>query len=408
MIKTAVMGYGTIGSGVAEILDQNKAEVAKSAGQEVELKYVLDLRDFPDSPVADKIIHDFKIIEEDPEVQVVVETMGGLNPAYPFVKACLLAGKHVVTSNKALVAAYGTELLAIAKEKNLNFLFEASVGGGIPIIRPLNTSLSADDIEEITGILNGTTNYMLTKMFYEGAQYDEVLKEAQDNGFAERNPEADVEGYDACRKIAILSSLAFDKKVDYQDIYTEGITKITTADIRYAKALGMTIKLLAYSRKLEGHYFAMVAPFLLGPNDPLYSVNGVFNAIFVHGNVLGDAMFYGSGAGKLPTASAVVADVVDEVMHQGETIPVYWGEEKLTLDDLNDSRRRFLVRVKGDAASDLAAVEAVFGHVDPVSVPELTGEFAFVTGVISEAEYKEKSEKLGTVISRIRVRHLHA
>ena len=217
-----------------------------------------------------------------------------------------------------------------------------------------------------------------------------------------------MEGYDACRKIAILSSLAFDKQVDYQDIYTEGITKITTADIRYAKALGMTIKLLAYSRKLEGHYFAMVAPFLLGPNDPLYSVNGVFNAIFVHGNVLGDAMFYGSGAGKLPTASAVVADVVDEVMHQGETIPVYWGEEKLTLDDLNDSRRRFLVRVKGDAASDLAAVEAVFGHVDPVSVPELTGEFAFVTGVISEAEYKEKSEKLGTVISRIRVRHLHA
>lgn len=408
MIKTAVMGYGTIGSGVAEILDKNRDVIASQAGQEVELKYVLDLREFPDSPVADKIVHDFKVIEQDEEVKIVVETMGGLNPAYPFVKACLMAGKHVVTSNKALVAAHGTELLAIARKKHVNFFFEASVGGGIPIIRPLYRCLMGERIEEITGILNGTTNFILTKMDKEGESFENALKEAQNLGYAERNPEADVEGYDACRKIAILSSLAFDKQVDYQDIYTEGITKITTADIRYAKALGMTIKLLAYSRKLEGHYFAMVAPFLLGPNDPLYSVNGVFNAIFVHGNVLGDAMFYGSGAGKLPTASAVVADVVDEVMHQGETIPVYWGEEKLTLDDLNDSRRRFLVRVKGDAASDLAAVEAVFGHVDPVSVPELTGEFAFVTGVISEAEYKEKAEKLGTVISRIRVRHLHA
>ena len=211
MIKTAVMGYGTIGSGVAEILDQNKAEVAKSAGQEVELKYVLDLRDFPDSPVADKIIHDFKIIEEDPEVQVVVETMGGLNPAYPFVKACLLAGKHVVTSNKALVAAYGTELLAIAKEKQVNFFFEASVGGGIPIIRPFYRCLMGERIEEITGILNGTTNYILTKMDKEGETFENALKEAQNLGYAERNPEADVEGHDTCRKIAILTSMATEK-----------------------------------------------------------------------------------------------------------------------------------------------------------------------------------------------------
>lgn len=408
MIQIAVLGYGTVGSGVVEVIDTNHASINKKAGEDIEIKYVLDLREFPGDPVEKKLVHDFETIINDPDVRIIVETMGGVNPAYEFTKRALLAGKSVCTSNKELVAKHGPELLEIAKARDINYLFEASCGGGIPIIRPLNSSLTADEIDEITGILNGTTNYILSKMASDGSGFDEALKEAQEKGYAERNPEADVEGYDACRKIAILSSLAFDKKVDYQDIYTEGITKITTADIRYAKALGMTIKLLAYSRKVEGHYFAMVAPFLLGPNDPLYSVNGVFNAIFVHGNVLGDAMFYGSGAGKLPTASAVVADVVDEVMHQGETIPVYWGEEKLTLDDLNDSRRRFLVRVKGDAASDLAAVEAVFGHVDPVSVPELTGEFAFVTGVISEAEYKEKAEKLGTVISRIRVRHLHA
>ena len=408
MINIAVLGYGTVGSGVVEVINTNHESINKRAGDEINIKYVLDLRDFPGDPVEKVLVHDYEVIVNDPEVDIVVEVMGGIEPAYTFVKRALQAGKSVSTSNKALVAKHGSELMEIAKEKNINFLFEASCGGGIPIIRPLNSSLTADEIDEITGILNGTTNYILTKMIQEGSDFDDVLKQAQALGYAECNPEADVEGYDACRKIAILSSLAFDKQVDYQDIYTEGITKITTADIRYAKALGMTIKLLAYSRKLEGHYFAMVAPFLLGPNDPLYSVNGVFNAIFVHGNVLGDAMFYGSGAGKLPTASAVVADVVDEVMHQGETIPVYWGEEKLTLDDLNDSRRRFLVRVKGDAASDLAAVEAVFGHIDPVSVPELTGEFAFVTGVISEAEYKEKAEKLGTVISRIRVRHLHA
>ena len=337
-----------------------------------------------------------------------MEVMGGVEPAYTFTKKALLAGKSVCTSNKELVARHGAELLALAKERKLNYLFEASCGGGIPIIRPLNSSLTADQIDEITGILNGTTNYILTKMIQEGSDFDDVLKQAQALGYAERNPEADVEGYDACRKIAILSSLAFDGYVDYEDIYTEGITRITAEDIRYANALGMTIKLLAYSRKVDGHFYAMVAPFLLGPNDPLYSVNGVFNAIFVHGNVLGDAMFYGSGAGKLPTASAVVADVVDEVKHEGKNIPVCWGQEKLELDDIKGSRRRFLVRVKGEADKDLSSVEAVFGHVDPINVPELSGEFAFVTGVISEGEYEEKAEKLGTVISRIRVRHLHA
>ena len=327
MIKTAVMGYGTIGSGVAEILDQNKAEVAKSAGQEVELKYVLDLRDFPDSPVADKIIHDFKIIEEDPEVQVVVETMGGLNPAYPFVKACLLAGKHVVTSNKALVAAYGTELLAIAKEKQVNFFFEASVGGGIPIIRPLYRCLMGERIEEITGILNGTTNYMLTKMAEEGADFDEVLKDAQEKGYAEKDPTADIEGHDPCRKIAILTSLVCGRQVDFEDIHCEGITKITADDFKYAKVLNRSIKLLASSRKVGNSYSCMVAPFMLSAEHPLCGVNGVFNGIFVHGNVLGDAMFYGSGAGKLPTASAVVADIVDMTKHKNTNIYIDWSPE---------------------------------------------------------------------------------
>ena len=404
MTQIAVLGYGTVGSGVVEVLKTNHESISKKAGQEINIKYVLDLRDFPEDPIQEKIVHDYNIILNDPEVKVVVEVMGGVEPAYTFSKQALLAGKSVCTSNKELVARHGTELLKLAKERNLNYLFEASCGGGIPIIRPLNSSLTADEIDEITGILNGTTNYILTKMIQEGSDFDDVLKQAQALGYAERNPEADVEGYDACRKIAILSSLAFDKQVDYQDIYTEGITKITTADIRYAKALGMTIKLLAYSRKLEGHYFAMVAPFLLGPNDPLYSVNGVFNAIFVHGNVLGDAMFYGSGAGKLPTASAVVADVVDCAKNKGRNIMMSWSEEKLNLLQIDDVKSRFFVRVSGHAAERQSEIEELFGKVEIVAVPSLSEEFAFITGEITEQEYREKAEKLDGIQSRIRAR----
>lgn len=240
MMNVAIMGYGTIGSGVAEILETNKEIIARNVGQEVALKYVLDLRDFPDSPVADKVIHDFSIIENDPEVQLVVETMGGLNPSYPFVKACLLAGKHVATSNKALVAAYGTELLKIAREREVNFFFEASVGGGIPIIRPLYRCLMGEKILDITGILNGTTNFILTKMDKEGWAFDSALKEAQRLGYAERNPEADVEGHDTCRKLAILTAMATGKEVNYEDIYTEGITAISDVDFRYADKMGMS------------------------------------------------------------------------------------------------------------------------------------------------------------------------
>ena len=388
MIKTAVMGYGTIGSGVAEILDQNKAEVAKSAGQEVELKYVLDLRDFPDSPVADKIIHDFKIIEEDPEVQVVVETMGGLNPAYPFVKACLLAGKHVVTSNKALVAAYGTELLAIAKEKQVNFFFEASVGGGIPIIRPLYRCLMGERIEEITGILNGTTNYILTKMDKEGETFENALKEAQNLGYAERNPEADVEGHDTCRKIAILTSMATGKTVNYEDIYTEGITKITDIDFKYAEKMGTSIKLFGTSRIKDGKVSAYVAPVMISKNNPLYSVNDVFNGIVVKGNMLGASMFYGSGAGKLPTGSAVVADIIEAAQNLKHNVPRGWTEEKQAIVPMDQGQFRYFVRAAGSFKNKEADVKSLFGEVQVIEL-EGMDEFAFLTEVMTEAAFKK-------------------
>ena len=404
MVKIAVLGYGTVGSGVVEVLRTNQKVIDERLGEELRVKYVLDLRDFPDDPVQELITHDFEDIVNDEEVRIVVEVMGGLEPACTFVKRSLEAGKSVATSNKALVAKHGAELLRIAKEKNVNFLFEASVGGGIPILRPLHSSLTGDVIEEITGILNGTTNYMMTKMFYEGADYDEVLEEAQDNGFAERNPEADVEGYDACRKIAILSSIISGKQVDFEDIYCEGITKITAEDMKYAKAMGMTIKLLATCKRDGGKLNAMVAPCLLRAEHPLFSVNGVFNSIFVHGNMLGDAMFYGSGAGKLPTASAVVGDIVEEARNLDRNLGVMWSSEKLTLEDRRDVERRFFVRVKGDREELQEQVAAVFGMVQFVQAEGLSGEFGFVTEEMPEGSYEEKAERFGgQILGMIRV-----
>lgn len=396
-MKIAVMGYGTIGSGVVEVLTINKDKIAKRAGEPVEVKYVLDLRDFPGSPIEDKLVRDYKTIVEDPEIGIVVETMGGVEPAYTFVKAMLEAGKQVTTSNKNLVAAKGPELIAIAREHNVNFEFEASVGGGIPIIRPLNKCLTADRIEEIMGILNGTTNYMLTKMSEEGADFDEVLKDAQDKGYAEKDPTADIEGYDPCRKIAILTSLVCGKQVDYEDIHTEGITKISATDIRYAKAMNRSIKLLAMSREEGERYSCLVAPFLLPSAHPLCGVNQVYNGIFVHGNVLGDAMFYGSGAGKLPTASAVVADVVDMVKHQHCNIFIDWSEEKMDLLDYRESRNAFFVRT----SSSKAEVEAAFGQVSYVDAG-VDGETAFTTEVMKEREFEEKAEGIA-LLNRIRL-----
>ena len=387
MIKTAIMGYGTIGSGVAEVLEQNKDVIAKQVGQEVELKYVLDLREFPDSPVADRIVHDFKVIEQDEEVRIVVEAMGGLNPAYPFVKACLLAGKHVATSNKALGAAYGTELLAIAREKGVNFLFEASVGGGIPIIRPMYRCLMGERIEEITGILNGTTNFILTKMDKEGESFENALKEAQNLGYAERNPEADVEGHDTCRKIAILTAMATGREVDYEDIYTEGITRITDIDFKYAEKMGTSIKLFGTSRIKDGKVNAFVAPVIIQKNNPLYSVNDVFNGIMVKGNMLGVSMFYGSGAGKLPTASAVVADIIEAAQNLDHNLAIGWSGEKQAIESMDQARFRYFVRVAGSCRNKEQDVKRAFGKVEVV---ELYGmdEFAVLTSEMSEGEFR--------------------
>ena len=396
-MKIAVMGYGTIGSGVVEVLEVNKDLIAERAGEVVEVKYILDLRDFPGDPYEQCIVHDVNTIVNDPEVGIVVEAMGGVEPAYTFVKSMLLAGKQVTTSNKNLVAEKGAELIEIARERNLNFMFGASVGGGIPIIRPLNTCLTADEIEEITGILNGTTNYMLTRMANEGVSFDAVLKDAQVKGYAEADPTADVEGIDPCRKIAILTSLVCHKQVNYEDIYTEGITKITTEDFAYAKAMERSIKLLASSKKAGDKYACMVAPFMLDKSHPLCNVNDVFNSVFVHGNMLGDAMFYGSGAGKLPTASAVVADIVDMVKHNGTNIYIDWSQDKMELIDCKEAKNRFFVRTT--SAKD--EIEAVFDEVKYVE-GVVEGEFAFITEEMTEGNFAEKIEKISCV-SRIRL-----
>ena len=400
MVNVAVLGYGTIGSGVVEVLQTNTEVIAQRAGEEIAVKYILDLRDFPGDPNADKIVHDYDIIDKDEDVQVVVECMGGVEPAYTFVKRALLNGRSVATSNKELVAKHGAELIAIAHEKNINFLFEASVGGGIPIIRPLVQCLTADVIEEVSGILNGTTNYMLTRMKEEGISFEEALKEAQEKGYAELHPDADVEGYDACRKIAILSSLAFGQQVDFEDIYTEGITSITTEDIRYATAMNKSIKLLGNSWRVDGKIYAMVCPMLLDNAHPLSGVNDVFNAIFVRGNMVDETMFYGKGAGKLPTASAVAADVVDCVKHTGKNIKILWNPEKLTLSDLGDFERQYFVRMPADA--EAKAITAAFGAVEMVSV-EGINEKAFITGVMKESAFNEAAEKAGHIINRIRL-----
>lgn len=398
MIQVAVMGYGTVGSGVVEVIEKNKEEINKKSNEALNIKYILDLRDFPGDPYEDKIVHDVEVILNDPEVQIICETMGGLKPAYEFTKRALMSGKSVCTSNKELVATHGPELIQIAHEHTCNYLFEASVGGGIPIIRPLNYSLTAEKIDAISGILNGTTNYILTKMEREGAAFEEVLKEAQEKGYAERNPEADIEGYDACRKIAILSSLMCGKNVRYQDIYTEGITKITADDFKYAKVMDCTIKLLGLAKEENGGLYAMVSPFLISKNHPLSMVNDVFNAVCVHGNMLGDSMYYGRGAGKLPTASAVVSDVVDCARHIGKIITCFWDAEDVKLTNVDEVERAFFVRV--EKAKEQEAKET-FGDVKEVTAG-VDGEFAFVTGRMSEKEFNEKAEKVG-VISRIRL-----
>jgi homoserine dehydrogenase len=403
MVNIAILGYGTVGSGVVEVLHMNGESISKRCGHDINVKYILDLRDFKGEPVENLIVHDYSIIVNDPEVKVIVEVMGGVEPAYSFVKEAILKGKSVCTSNKELVAKHGAELLELSKAQKVNFLFEASVGGGIPIIRPLNQSLTADEIEEITGILNGTTNYILTKMSSDNADFDTALKEAQAMGYAERNPKADVEGFDACRKIAILSSLAFGMQVDFEDIYTEGITEISDIDVLYAATMGASIKLLATSKKVGNRVYAMVAPMLIKPTHPLFSVNGVFNGIFVRGNVIGDVMFYGSGAGKLPTASAVVADVVDAAKHIGTNIMTFWSSRKLELTDIKAVEHRFFVRVADCDDKTKELIQETFGEIEEIKAEGRDSDYAFITDFLSEALYEEKAERIGKTLNRIRI-----
>lgn len=327
MVNVAILGFGTVGSGVAEVLEKNHTGIAARAAEEIQVKYIVDIRDFPESPWSDRVVHDFSIVEQDPDVQVVVETIGGARIAYEYTKRALLAGKNVVTSNKELVATHGAELLHLARERNLNYLFEASVGGGIPIIRPINQCLAANEISSIYGILNGTTNYILTKMEKAGTSLQETLHQAQTLGYAEADPTADLQGDDACRKICILASLAFGKQIYPQYVSAEGICEITGEDIAIARKAGYAIKLLGRAQRLEdGRVCAFVAPHLVPEESPLHSVEDVFNAIIVSGDAIGDVMFYGRGAGKMPTASAVVADVIDAVKHFRARKYVYWED----------------------------------------------------------------------------------
>ncbi len=408
MVKVAVLGHGTVGSGVVELFTKNAKSISSRAGQEMEVKRILDIRDFPDLPYADKFTKDFNDILNDPEISIVAEVMGGLSPAFEFTKALLEKGKSVVTSNKELVASKGAELLAIAKENNVNYFFEASVGGGIPIIRPMHQCLAANEITEVAGILNGTTNFILTKMIHESVPFDEALAEAQRLGYAERNPAADVEGHDACRKICILSSLAFGSHVYPQTVHTEGITHLTLADVEYAASWGGVIKLIGRAKKQpDGKITAAVYPAFLSSHSQLANIDDVFNGILIRGNATGDVVFYGRGAGKLPTASAVVADMIDISKANCTSKSLTWKDSKAdNVADYKEEPLQFYI------CADLSeqaqkTVSDVLGEVEFLNrsgQPE--GEIAFVTPLMSEYELDEKLHVLSNLMkvkSMIRV-----
>ena len=401
MINIAIMGFGTIGSGVYDLINTNGSIIAERLGEPVQVKYALDLREFPGHPVESVLTHDFNDIVNDPEVDIVVETMGGINPAFAFEKAALEAGKSVVTSNKELVEAKGSELMKLAREKSLNFFFGASVGGGIPIIRPLVRSLCADDIDEISGILNGTTNYILTRMAEDHMSFDDALAGAQAAGYAEANPAADVEGHDAARKIAILASIACGRKVDFSDIHTEGITGISYMDLEYAAAIGGAVKLIARMHRTAAGVDVSVAPHIVPNEHPLYSVKDVFNAITVHGNFADRIMFYGRGAGSHATASAVVADVMDAAKHRRVTVYPGWAQEPVQLADNSSVKMRFLVRFSGDESREAELCD-IFGSG---SVIRLTGrsEIGVITRSMTSDELAEAVRKTWGYISRVRI-----
>lgn len=387
-MKIAVMGFGVVGSGVGEIISNSPDSLKKRCGEEIEITKILDLRDFPDSKFK-CFTKNFEDILNDDEIGIVVEVMGGTNPAYDFTKRLLMAGKHVVTSNKELVAKHGTELLDIAKENNINYLFEASVGGGIPIIRPLYSSLVSNELTDVTGILNGTTNYILTQMIKEGASFETALSGAQANGYAEKDPTADVEGHDTCRKIAILASLAFGRYVDSEEIQTEGITKITLEDVAYAAELGSVIKLVGMAQRTDDGVFARVCPAILKKDHPLGGIDDVFNGILVRGDGLGDVMFYGRGAGSLPTASAVVSDVIEIVKHKDSHILLGWQEGKEGyLKNADEQMFRYYVRVAGAQAKSAEFCRDGF-NVIVLDGEKYANEFAIVTPEMTGYEFEE-------------------
>ncbi len=403
MVNVAILGFGVVGSGAAQVLFDNRAVIEKNLGESVAVKRILDLRDFEDSPFGHLVTHDFNDILNDPEISVVAEMMGGSHPAYDFTKACLAAGKHVVTSNKEVVARFGAELLELAAANGVRYLFEASVGGGIPVIRPMVNDLASNEIVRVDGILNGTTNYILTRMITAGATFAEALAEAQAKGYAEANPAADVEGLDAARKIVILAALSFGTLLSPDAIHCEGITKLTLADVAVAKALGCSVKLIAHTEKINGRVLSMVTPRLVPLSNPLSGICDVFNGILVDANMVGEVMFYGAGAGKLPTASAVVADIIDIVAHKAQKnvrAPKFTVAADADYADFAD----YICKTCFSFADEAGAAEtiaAVFGKVDTVCVD---GRIAFIGAPMTEKEADEKIATCGlTLLSRIRV-----
>ena len=397
----AIMGYGVVGSGVASLLKKNHEHIVKKSMQDaMELKYILDRRTFPGDPYEHLVISDFAKIVEDDDVKIVVETMGGLHPAYDFVLASLKAGKSVVTSNKELVAAKGCELLKVAEENNVNFLFEASVGGGIPIIRPIGQCLAANDINEIAGILNGTTNFILTKMISDGMTFDEALLLAQKNGYAERDPSADVEGYDTMRKIAILMSIASGYEVNCDKVMAEGITNIQKEDVKILDKAGYAIRLIGHGKACDGKVFARVSPMVISKNHPLSGVKDVFNAVMIMGDATDEVMFYGKGAGKFPTASAVVADVIDIAKACGNPPKYTWKKpETDIMIDIKDTSSMFYVRAKGVTENEFDVLEVISKTDDEiVLITAEMNEEAFET---AKTALEQKGAEFKAVIRKL-------
>ena len=389
-MKIAIMGYGTIGSGVKEVLDMNRAQIEKKGGENIEIKYILARKEHIPGVEDALVTTDFSVIENDPEVELVVESIGGIHPAYEYIKSCLEKGKHVVSSNKAVVDACGSKLIRTAKEHNCNFYFEASVGGGIPVIRTLYHNYAGENVTEITGILNGTTNFILTKMREEGSSFEDTLKEAQRLGYAERDPSADIDGFDTSRKTAILLSMTSGNRCRHEDIYTEGIRNVSDIDMAYAKALGYSIKLLGSVQTVEDKYFAYVAPMMVEEQDPLYPVNGVYNGIRIVGNCLGITMLYGMGAGKLPTASAVVSDIIAAVRHKSNFQGIGWSDKMIEIEPMGGNAFRYFLRVEGTEEGIEKELKSYFVENGKVKVHVLPGrkdEFAIISDILFEEDF---------------------